>query len=211
MKAIGYIRVSTDEQASEGVSLGMQIAKIKTYCDLHDLTLVGIYGDPGISGKNMSARPGIQTVMGLVDAGKVDAVVVYKLDRLGRNTMDVLTAVERCEKVGASLHSITEQLDTRSAIGRFVVRTLASIAEMERDQVSDRTKAALAHKKANGERLGRPGFGTKVVNGELVTDSDAQATIDRVKEMRASGMTVRAIAAATGLDKTRVGKIAKAA
>ncbi|MEW6351712.1 MAG: recombinase family protein, partial [Thermodesulfobacteriota bacterium] len=107
--AVGYIRVSTQEQAQEGVSLEMQIAKIKAYSDLNDLFLAGIYGDPGISGKSIKARPGIQAVLSLVKAKRIGAVVVYKLDRLGRNTIETLDIAKRMDKAGVALHSITER------------------------------------------------------------------------------------------------------
>ena len=83
MKAIGYIRVSTDEQAREGISLENQKAKITAYCELNDLDLVEIIEDAGKSGKDLN-REGIQSLLGKVKARTIDAVVVYKLDRLSR-------------------------------------------------------------------------------------------------------------------------------
>lgn len=192
--AVGYIRVSTEEQAREGVSLEMQIAKIRQYCELNDLSLAGIYGDPGISGKSAANRPGLQAVLSLVSKKRIQHVVIYKLDRLARNTVETLQMVEAMDKKGVSLHSISEKLDTQSSIGRFVVRTLASLAEMERDQISERTAAALQQKKSNGERTNyQAPFGFRHENGKLVRDANEQNILTAVATLTAQGHTVRAI------------------
>lgn len=189
--ACGYIRVSTEEQSREGVSLEMQTSKIKQYAALNDLALVGIYGDPGISGRTIKARPGIQAVVHLVKSRRIDALVTYKLDRLSRSTIETLQMVEDIDKAGAALHSITEKLDTQSAIGRFVVRTLASLAEMERDQISERTAAALAQKRAKGEKTGgHCPYGYCVgSDGKLQPCLEEQQTIKRMKTLRARGFS----------------------
>jgi site-specific DNA recombinase len=88
-KAIGYVRVSTGEQAQEGVSLEMQAAKIRAYWELNDLTLTEIIEDAGISTKNMTGRPGFQKALAIVFSGKADALVVYKLDRAFRSTRGI--------------------------------------------------------------------------------------------------------------------------
>lgn len=155
--AIGYIRVSTQGQAEDGVSLTMQRQKIEAYCSLHDLDLAEVICDDGYSAKSLN-RPGVQRLLALVDTGEAEAVIIYKLDRLSRRTRDVLDLVDRFEKAGVSFHSIQETLDTKSAIGRFVLRTLASLAEMERDLISDRTKDAMAHLKAEGKVCSRSTF-----------------------------------------------------
>ena len=94
IKAIGYIRVSTDEQAKEGMSLENQEAKIKAYCDLRDLKLLEIVEDAGISAKNLR-RPGAQKIMEMARKKMVDAVVVYKLDRMFRSTVDALETTKQ--------------------------------------------------------------------------------------------------------------------
>ncbi len=193
--AAGYIRVSTQEQAQEGVSLSMQAEKIKAYCALNDLTLVGIYGDPGISGKSIKSRPGIQAVLSLVKAKRISAVVVYKLDRIGRNTVETLDIAKRMDKAGVALHSITEKLDTQSALGRFFFTMTASLAEMERALIAERTSSALALKRSKGEKTG--GFcpyGYRSVEGKLVPDADEQRLIKRIKTLRRKGYSYQRIA-----------------
>jgi DNA invertase Pin-like site-specific DNA recombinase len=156
-QVIGYLRVSTEGQATDGVSLDLQAQKIAAYCALHGWPLGELIQDDGVSAKNLQ-RPGIQRVLAMVDAGAVEAVIVYKLDRLSRRTKDVLDLVERFERADVGFHSIQEHLDTKSAIGRFVLCTLASLAEMERDLISERTIDAMAHCKAHGKVYSRPRY-----------------------------------------------------
>jgi DNA invertase Pin-like site-specific DNA recombinase len=96
-KTIGYIRVSTDEQAIEGVSLKNQEEKIRSYCDLKDFELLEIVNDSGISAKNLR-RPGAQKVIEMAQKKMVDAVVVYKLDRMFRSTVDALETTKQFDK-----------------------------------------------------------------------------------------------------------------
>ncbi len=114
-KAVGYIRVSTDEQAREGISLAMQEAKILLYAQTYELELVEIICDEGLSAKSIKGRPGVQRALDMCYAGKVAALVVYKLDRLARNTMESLAIAEKLNGKGVSLQSVTEHLDTHSA------------------------------------------------------------------------------------------------
>jgi site-specific DNA recombinase len=119
MKAVGYVRVSTEEQARGGVSLDMQRAKIRAYAALEDMELVEILADEGISGCSIKIRPGIQQVLQMVREKRIDAVIIYKLDRLARNTVEALEISRLMDRKNIGLHSITEKLDTRSAMGRF--------------------------------------------------------------------------------------------
>ncbi|MBF0467171.1 MAG: recombinase family protein, partial [Nitrospirae bacterium] len=126
MKAIGYIRVSTTEQANEGISLENQTQKIRQYCQLNELELTVIITDAGVSGKTTN-RPGLIEVLHLVKTKKVQVVVVYKLDRLSRKVLDTLTMIEMFDKATVAFHSITEKIDTASAMGRFFLNITASL------------------------------------------------------------------------------------
>jgi site-specific DNA recombinase len=221
--AVGYIRVSTQEQAQGGVSLEMQIAKIRAYCDLNDLTLVGLYGDPGISGKTIKHRPGIQAVLNMVQRKRIDAVVIYKLDRLARNTVECLDVAKGMDKADVSLHSITERLDTQSALGRFFFTLIASLAEMERGIISERTKAALGQKRSKGEKTGGDcPYGYRSIDGVLVPDINEQQLITHIKALRGKGFSYKKIADAltekglftrkeTKFQPTQITRILKAA
>ncbi len=191
MKAIGYIRVSTQGQADDGVSLAAQESKIHAWATLNDAEVV-IFRDEGISGKRTENRPGLQASLDLV--GKGDALVVYSLSRLSRSTKDTLTIAEALEKKEADLVSLSEKIDTTSAAGKMVFRMLAVLSEFERDQISDRTCFALAHKKKNGEKTGGDvPFGYLVRKGKLFPHPEEQKAVALMLAMRKKGNSLRTI------------------
>src|SRR5436190_14718584 len=104
-KAIGYVRVSTDEQAAEGYSLDAQRAKLAGYAVANDLDLIAVLADEGLSGKSTSNRPALLEALRSIKAGEAEALIVVKLDRLSRSTRDALELVERSGRQGWSLHS----------------------------------------------------------------------------------------------------------
>ena len=195
MKAIGYIRVSTDGQATDGVSLEAQRSKIAAWCELNDYELVSVYCDSGVSGKRAANREDFQAAM--AESCEIGAAfIVYSLSRFARNTRETLEYAERLEKAGSDLVSLSERIDTTTAAGTMVFRMLAVLAEFERDQVSERTRAAMAHKKSKGERVsGRIPFGkTLAADGVNLTDNpDEIAAIELMGQLRADGWTLQAI------------------
>jgi site-specific DNA recombinase len=206
MKAIGYIRVSTEDQAREGISLDNQDAKIKAYASLNNMDLVEIISDAGISGKTMD-RPGISRVLEMLNKRDVDAVIVYKLDRLSRKTLDNLTLIESFDKNGIAFHSIMEKIDTKSAQGRFFLTIISALAQMERDQIVERTKDALNHKRNKREWMGRIPYGYKVEDNHLVEDPAAIRTIQKAKRLKNEGKTYRDISSALKLSLGYVHRI----
>ena len=130
MKAIGYIRISTQEQAREGMSLEAQEDKIRKYADLHNLSLIEVVRDEGKSGKDLN-REGIQKVIALCEKRKVDHLIVYKMDRLTRKTLDLLILIERIFKPNkVQLHSIIERVDTSTAQGKFFLTIIGAMPQI---------------------------------------------------------------------------------
>ncbi|MDZ4241724.1 MAG: recombinase family protein [Candidatus Omnitrophota bacterium] len=192
MKAIGYIRVSTSGQVEDGVSLDAQEAKVRSWADLNNAAEVVIFRDEGISGKRSDNRPGLQSALAMV--GKGDALVVYSLSRLSRSTKDALVLSEILLKKEADLVSLSEKIDTTSASGKMVFRLMAVLNEFERDQISDRTRFALAHKKAIGEKTGGDiPFGYYLDGGRLVEDNNEQKAIILIRDLRSKGYRLQAI------------------
>lgn len=193
-RAIGYIRVSTAGQATEGVSLEAQRARIAAAAAAAGLELVAIHSDEGLSGKRADNRPGL--VAALDAACRQKAVFVsYSLSRVSRSVPDTLAIVERLEKAGAGFVSLTESIDTTSAAGRMMVTMLAAFAAFERELTAERTKTALHHKRANGELAGGVPYGWREQeSGKLVAVPAEQAILERIQACRAAGMTLRAIA-----------------
>lgn len=193
-KAYGYVRVSTEEQAKEGLSLDAQRDKIKAFAIVQDLHLVDIISDEGYSGKDMN-RPGLQKLIDLVKAKESEAVVVYKLDRLSRKTRDLLFLIEDTFQQGNTrFFSLTEQIDTDTAIGKFFLTLMGAMAQMERELIAERTKATLGYKKDMGDSLGHIPYGYQRINGKLVPEPKEQKIIQKVKKLRRKGKGYRKIA-----------------
>lgn len=195
-KAIGYVRVSTIEQATEGISLDNQKAKIRAYCEIQDLDLVEIIEDAGKSGKSLN-RDGIQGLLSWVKSKGIQAIIVYKLDRLSRKVIDTLTLIESIERSGITFHSLNEKIDTGTAMGRFFLNITASLAQMERDLISERTKDALQMKIANNERAGQIPFGWRLSPDgyTLVAHKKEQDAIRLIQGLNNKGYSFRSICA----------------
>jgi DNA invertase Pin-like site-specific DNA recombinase len=192
MKAIGYVRVSTQDQVEGGVSLDAQEAKIRAWADLNGAADVVIFRDEGLSGKRSDNRPGLQAALDAV--GKGDALVCYSLSRLSRSTRDTLAIADALTKKDADLVSLSEKIDTTTAAGKMVFRLLAVLSEFERDQVSERTRFALAHKKANGEKTGGDvPFGYRARQGKLYPHREEQEAVRLILDLRADGLSLRKI------------------
>lgn len=192
MKVVGYIRVSTEEQASDGVSLSAQRAKLAAYAALYELEIVAVVEDAGVSAKTLD-RPGLQRVLAMLAAGECEGVLVAKLDRLTRSVRDLGELLDGPLAAGRSaLLSVGEQIDTRSAAGRLVLNILASVAQWEREAIGERTATALQHKKSRGERVGAVPYGyTVAADGvALVEDDTEQEVIAVARELVAAGLSL---------------------
>lgn len=206
-KAIGYIRVSTQGQADEGVSLEAQRGKIEAYCALNDMELVAVFEDAGISGASMNGRTGLHAA--LKATGKGMALISYSISRIARSTRDMLEIAERLDKIGADLVSITERIETTTAAGRMVFKMLAVLSDFERDQIGERTKMALAHKKAKGEVYAPVPFGFDAIEGRLVEVKRESRIVAEIMRQRAAGVSMNEIASnlnAQGIQGKRGGK-----
>lgn len=191
-KAIGYIRVSTEQQADEGVSLEAQRAKIEAWCALNDAELVAVFKDAGISGASMKGRDGLQAALAATKRGM--ALVSYSISRMARSTRDMLEIAEKLDAKGADLVSVTEKIDTTTAAGRMVFKMLAVLADFERDQIGERTKMALAHKKAKGEIYAPVPFGFEAVEGRLREVKQEAMVVAEILRRREAGESLGDIA-----------------
>lgn len=196
MKAIGYIRVSTEEQAREGVSLEAQERSIRAYAEMRGIDLIEVVADPGVSAKKaLSVRLGGQRVIAALRCKEAEGVIAWKLDRLFRNCAECLVTVEDWDKRGISLHLIDlggQAVDTRSAMGKFFLTVIAAMAELERNQIRERTSNAMQHMKANGEYTGgRVPYGFSEVDGKLKLHDLEQLAIEMAKTFRDRGKSLR--------------------
>jgi site-specific DNA recombinase len=208
IRAVGYIRVSTDEQANEGQSLDNQSARIKAYAESQGWELIGIYREEGYSGKVIE-RPELTRMIDDIKSGKINVVLVYKVDRLTRKQKDLWYLLEDVfEAHGAGFKSVVEPFDTTTAQGKAFLGMLAVFAQLERDTIAERTKDTLSNKKAKGEWTGRIPFGYRVSSdGRLELVPDQQKAIAKIKQYHRQGLSLRAIAKRVGLSHTTISTI----
>lgn len=193
-KIVAYVRVSTDEQVTHGVSLEAQERAIRAYCAMRGLTDPEVIVDAGVSaGKPLAKREGGRRVLELARAGEVDAVVSLKLDRLFRDCADCLDVVREWDQRDVALHLVDlggQTIDTSTAMGRFFLTVMAGAAELERNLVGERTKDALVHVRMEGVRLGGEALGWR--RSETTTD-DGRREVENVEEERETLRLVHAL------------------
>lgn len=206
-KAIGYVRVSTHEQAQEGVSLDAQRDKLRAYCKANKIYLVDILADEGISAGTLQ-RPGLQAALRALKRGAADTLLVAKLDRLTRSVRDLCFLNE--EYFGHKQHhliSLCGMANTNTAAGRMMMVSIANYAQFERENNSERTREAIQHIQAQGVKIGAAPYGHAYgheldAHGRrsLVPVAEQQAVITRMVEMSRAGMGPCAIAARLSAD-----------
>lgn len=196
-RAAIYVRVSTDDQASEGYGLDVQFERCRAQIVVKGWTNAGEYQDAGISGtKDASQRPGLAAVLEAAHNGEIDAVIVLALDRLGRNTRLVLELVETFAGLGVDIVSCKESLDTSTPQGKFVLTMFAALAQLERDTIIGRTTDGRNERgRRDGNRGGRVPMGyIRLVDGTVeIVEKDA-ALVRYIFSLRNSDVKLRAIA-----------------
>ncbi len=153
-KAIGLIRVSTIGQVQDGCSLTLQDEKITAYALLNDLKLVDVICEAGISGR-AKKREGLDQVQKMVESGRIQHFIVYKLDRMSRSLRQAIEFSDFLQKRGVTLHSVCEKIDTSSPQGKLFFNLMNALSSFEADVISWRTKEALQGKKNRSERVGK--------------------------------------------------------
>ena len=187
--AVGYVRVSTDMQAVDGLSLDAQRHAIQAYCSMHGLQLIKICQDVESGGK--ATRPGLANALSI----KADVVVVLKFDRVSRSIKHFCEMYEQHFADGKKeLVAIRESIRLDSALGRALVSILLVFAQMEREATGERTREAILHIRRNGYHFGKVPYGYRTVPAPenpryriLVEDEKEQAGLGRIKELLASG------------------------
>lgn len=194
MNAIGYIRVSTDMQVNEGLSLDAQQERIEAWAKANGFKLLSVEVDAGISGSR-DDRPGLERAMTLACERRC-ALVVISLSRLARRTRLALKLIDRLGRSGADLVSLSERIDTTSAAGKLALTMLLAVAQHEADTISERTKAALQYLRKQGKRAGNIPYGYSLARDRktLLANPTEQSVLKKILQMRAKGMSVRAIA-----------------
>jgi DNA invertase Pin-like site-specific DNA recombinase len=152
---VAYCRVSTEEQAISGLGLAAQERAVRAECRRRGLPLVAVHTDAGVSGKTLT-RPALTAALADLDGDRGSILMVAKLDRLTRSVHDATGLMLAAERGGWGLIALDAPVDTTTPQGAAMAQVLAVFAELERRLIGERTKAALAVKRAQGVRLGRP-------------------------------------------------------
>ncbi len=179
MRLILYTRVSSTEQATEGVSLDAQDERMKAWCSMMGHTPTVVIQDAGVSGSVPPAeRPGFKEVIKGLHYKQADGVVISALDRVGRSVIDVLTLITDFDKKGWRIFSLRESLDTSTAVGKFTVTILAAVAELERGMISQRTKEGVAQLKRQGKRYSRSiPWGKQLGENDMLVDCPVEQEV----------------------------------
>jgi len=191
LRAALYTRVSTEEQASDGFSLDAQLTKLKSYCRLEGWEIAEVYCEEGQSGRS-TKRPQYQRMMS--ESDNWDVVLVYKLDRIHRNSMNFARMMEELDQKGKEFCSVQDRFDTSTAMGRFVRDVTERIAQLESEQTGERVKQAMDFKKAMGGIVSRLPFGYRKNQGTAVVDADQAYTIRAIFTMVSNGFSIEDVA-----------------
>jgi DNA invertase Pin-like site-specific DNA recombinase len=169
-----YARVSTKDQSCE-----MQLRDLRNFCAARQFVVTGVFVDAGVSG-TLSSRPQLDELMSAARKRKLDAVLVFRFDRFARSTRHLLLALEEFRSLGVQFISYQENLDTSSPLEQAIFTIVSAVAQLERDIIAERVCAGIRNARAKGQVLGRPHI---------------HIDVERILEMKASGMSIRQIAA----------------
>lgn len=161
LKIGAYIRVSTEDQAREGHSLDEQLDRIKAFCKFKDYKICKVYREDGKSAKDMKGRPEFQKMINDLCNGVIDTICVYKLDRLTRSIKDLEEILILLEEKNCDLVSVTEDINTSNAFGKFFVRLVILLAQLEIEQTRERTIMGLVGTVKQGIPIGKLPLGYK--------------------------------------------------
>jgi site-specific DNA recombinase len=202
MRAVIYTRVSTTGQEKEGLSLGEQERQCRALLELHDHDLVGLYTDTG-SGGGFEHRPGYRQMISELKT-EWDIVYVWKLDRLNRNLKNAVMFFETLGETDTYVASVTEQVDTSSPMGRFIINVMSSLAQMEREQTKERVIMGSEAARRAGRWTGGIPYGYKIpleydtagnrINRGILTEDDTESpVVQLIFDLYAKGSTISQI------------------
>jgi site-specific DNA recombinase len=168
-----YVRVSTEEQAKQGISLSAQEEALKNYASALGYDILKIYKDEGKSGKDIKGRPEMKQILEDAQKHKFQAIFIYKLDRFSRSLRDLIETIEKLKEWGIDFISLQDKIETTSASGKLMFHIISAFAEFERNVTSERTKFSMAKQARDGRVVTRAPFGYKLENKKLVQSENS--------------------------------------
>lgn len=187
-----YSRVSTEEQAREGLSVEAQIDKCKSFCNARGWNIFKIYKDAGYSAGSLN-RPALELMLRDANEKKFDIILVHKIDRFSRNLKDLIMMLEDLKAQKINFTSVTEQIDTTSAMGEAFFQIIGVFAQLERGMVRERVELAFDRKVKLGESLSRAPFGYTYLNKKLIPHPEHSKKLREIFEMWAKNINYKEI------------------
>ena len=203
-----YSRVSTEEQAKEGLSVEAQIDKCKSFCNARDWTIFKIYKDAGFSAGSLN-RPALELLLRDADEQKFDIILVYKIDRFSRKLKDLIMVLDDLKSKKINFTSVTEQIDTTSAMGEAFFQIIGVFAQLERGMVKERVELAFERKIKFGEALFRAPFGYVYQNKKLIPDPENSQKVREIFEMWSQDIDYKEISAKFGIPSSTLYNLIK--
>ena len=189
-----YVRVSTEEQAKEGISIDAQIDRCQAFCKARGWQVHRIYTDAGFSAGSLN-RPALQDLLEDSKSKKINILLVYKIDRFSRKLKDLISILEELKIKGVNFTSVTEQIDTTTAMGEAFFQIIGVFAQLERGMVKERVEMAFDKKISSGELLNRAPFGYIYQNRRLIVKEEEANQVKEIFQMWASGINYKDISA----------------
>jgi site-specific DNA recombinase len=207
LRAAGYCRVSTEEQAEHGFSLGEQERTLREDAERRGEAWERTYIDAGLSGRSKEKRPELNAMLAAADAGEFDVLVIPSLDRLARNARDAHEVFARLERARVAIRSLRGDVDTSTATGKLMTGVMASLAEFESNVIGERVRSG----KAAAARAGRPNggprrFGFDQRDGQLIPRHDELAVAERILREAVAGRSQTEIALGLNADGHRTAR-----
>jgi site-specific DNA recombinase len=203
-RVVIYARVSTEEQAEHGYSIDAQLDTLRTYCQIHQKTIVGEYVDRGVSGKSIEGRFQLQRLLRDAERGEFDEVLVWKINRISRRMVDLMKIIEILDKHKISFRSFSENFETETAMGKFALQMLGAVGELERNTIVDNVKMGMKQRARMGQWNGGRVLGyrsSQVIHGQrhrkdstLEIVPEEASIVRKIFELYATGKGLKAIA-----------------
>ena len=193
-RAIIYVRVSTNQQKIEGQSIDAQILLLKDYCKYNGFEIIDVISDAGLSARTMNKRDGLKNILVKTNNSEFEHLVIYSLSRLCRNTADTLSIVKQLDKNNIKFHSLSEKINTDSAMGNFFITILSAISQLESDLKSEHLRSIKKIAKETNKRFSKHLMGFNTENKLLTINESEMSTVRQIYKMRNTNASLGSIA-----------------